>query len=186
MNNIIIYGDAKNKKILYVLLNFLKSNHSLTIFEKNTITQIGNGTPINIIITNNMKIIEPENSIIILAENPKVKNIKILNKNVKIIINDIKTSQAIFISKKSQNFLTCGFCNRDYITFSSKNENCCSISLQRAVYNNSNKLCEPFEISCIFSDKLSDYEILSAVMTLILIDEVNEINCKDKKIVLQP
>lgn len=178
MNTIIIYGEKNDCIIKNNLASFLKQNYSINFFDNNHIYHKGvnpsdQGDSILIIYTNQLNNIDISNAIVIIGNNAKINHIKHINSNVRMIVNSDNTKQINKISKFTSKIYTCGFSSKDYITFSSRNEDSTTISLQRAVHL-SEYTCCPFEIPCSISENQSDFHILSAVMTLILIKCLNE------------
>lgn len=183
MNTVIIYGDKKNNLLKNNLIRILKENNSIHIFEDNSIISDGIGESINLIFTNNLKLINVKNAIIIIGINAKVHNIKYINRSSKIIVNANDSKQIMKLSKMSTKIYTCGFSSKDYVTFSSRNNDTAVVSLQRSVQLSKTEYCEPFEIPCIIENEISDYFILSSVLSLILLKNLNEnISCELTKI----
>lgn len=174
MNTVILYGDKKDNPIIMSLKKLLKENNCINIFEQNSISCEGTGEMINIILTNNIKILNIKEAVIILLSNAKINNIKFIEKTCKIIINANNTKQITKMSKYSNQIYTCGFSSKDYVTFSSRNKDSAVVSLQRSIKVSKNKTCEPFETPCIINSDIDDYCILSCILTLIFLSNQNE------------
>lgn len=174
MNTVILYGDKKDNPIINSLKKILKENNCINIFEQNSINSEGEGEIINIILTNNIRILDIKDAVIILLSNAKINNIKFIEKSCKIIINANNTKQISKMSKYSNKIYTCGFSSKDYVTFSSRNKDSAVVSLQRSIKVSKNKSCEPFETPCIINSDIDDFSILSCILTIVFLVNQNE------------
>ncbi len=174
MYTIVIYGDKKENEIKSILIGYLKHSYSLNILDGDHIYSIGKGSQLNIVITNSLSNIEIKNCILILTSSSKINNIKYLNKYVNVIINANDLKSISKLAKYGSNIYTCGFCSKDYITFSSRDDEYAVVSLQRSIRLSEMASCEPFEIPCELKAVVSDYAILASVLTLILMQNISE------------
>lgn len=182
MNNIILYSDKKDSKMKDVIINQLSQKYLLNIFELGTIHSIGKGQPLNIIHTNSLKNISIKDCVLIFCNGAKVSENRMavsknLDKSVHIIVDSENTKCICQLAKYVPNIYTCGFSQKDYITFSSREDDKAVVSLQRSIRINNKTISEPFEIPCNITCELSDYYILATVLTLIFLKEINEKKC---------
>jgi len=180
MNTLIIYGDKKDSSIKDTLINTLKKNYVVNSFNLYNAFSKGNGVPINIVHTNCIKHIDLENAIVIISSSAKVNNIKKINKSCRIIISSDNSKGISKLIKHGASIFTCGFSSKDYITFSSRNDDSAVVSLQRNIRISNDIMCEPFETPCQIKSEMCDYTILASTLALILVGEISEEKCSEK------
>lgn len=177
MNTIILYGDKKDTQIKNNLFKILSDDFQINYICDSKICTISSSktnTPLNIIETSSLKEVRAKNTIIILKNNAKINSIKYISKNVNIIINSNNSKNIAKLANKNANVYTCGFSPKDYVTFSSRNNDNTIVSLQRNVKGTDGMIYEPMEIPCDCANNLNDFSILAAILTLILIGKSKE------------
>lgn len=180
MNTIIIFGDKKDTSIKDTLINTLKKNNVVNSINLYNAFSVGKGIPINIVHTNCIKHIGIENAIVIINSSAKVNNIKKIDKSCRVIINSDNSKGISKLIKFGANIFTCGFSSKDYITFSSRNDDSAVVSLQRSIRLSKDIACDPFETPCQIKSEMSDYTILASTLALILVGDISEEKCSEK------
>lgn len=178
MTTIILYGDKNDTQISELMLKILEKYYNIFYLYNDNVTFLDNkmSQTINIIETQYLKNIICENAIIILKNKININKIKNISDTAKVIINSENIKNIVSLSNKLKYVYTCGYSSKDYITFSSIEENKAIVSLQRAIKNINSNICEPLDISVNLGVKVSDYSILSVNLLLIILDILNENN----------
>lgn len=136
---------------------------------------------INTVFTDNLKNIALTDFILILTGPIKHGMVKHIDRSAHVVVNanDRRALKRLIGCKA--NIYTCGFSAKDFVTFSSREDNAAMVSLQRNIRLKNHRIYEPFEIMCEIATDVSDYAILAAVLTMILLDLVDD-ECVSGKI----
>ncbi|MFZ2538000.1 MAG: hypothetical protein WAX04_03755 [Oscillospiraceae bacterium] len=174
MNTIIIYGNKKDDQLKNILLKLLADKFKINYISDTTVSSSSGNKVLNIIETSFLNEIKVKNAILILKNNAKINAIKFIDKSTNIIINENNTKNLLCLAKSINNVFTCGFSSKDYITFSSHEDDNAIVSLQRSIKLLNGHICEPMEIPCKAVANINDYSILAATLTLILLGVIDE------------
>ncbi|WMJ23334.1 hypothetical protein RBG61_01345 [Paludicola sp. MB14-C6] len=177
MQTIVIYGDKQDIEVKNQIIQLLKNDYNITVIEDHRIYSVGSGPSLNIILTNNYSSILITNAIIILTSNAKLSYLELIDPSCRIIVNADDANYVSRLASLNSNIYTCGFSQKDSITFSSREKDNVVVSLQRSITTISDNLCEPFEIPCEIFNEISDYTILATILVLILLNYYDEKKC---------
>lgn len=177
MDTIIIYGNKKDKQIRESLQKLLSKKFNVNYISDSVINSGSFGSQLNIIETTSLNEINIKNAILIVKNDSKINSISYIDKTTNIIVNANNTKSLLRLGKSNHNVYTCGFSSKDYVTFSSFDDESAIVSLQRSIKQLNGSICEPMEIPCDRLNGINDYTILATVLVMILLDKVD-----DKKI----
>lgn len=174
MNTIIIYGNKKDEQLKTILLKLLSKKYKVNYISDTIISSSVGNRAINLIETSSLNEIKVKNAILILKENARINSIKSIEQSINIITNANNTKNLLRLGKSIHNVYTCGFSPKDYVTFSSREEETAIVSLQRSIRQANGHICDPMEVPCSTANKISDYSILASTLTLILLGSISE------------
>lgn len=172
MQSIILYGK-NNNDIANVLIKALSEKFHLYYIDKDKLLSQGTGEIFLIIKTDTIKNIDCSNSIIIIDENMITSDISNICKDSILIMGNNHLNVPPFIIQNIDNIFTCGFGEKNYITFSSRTIDSATISIQRSIKIKNVIDIEPCEISCQITIDISDYNLLAASLALTLVFSQN-------------
>lgn len=174
MKTIIIYGDKRDLQIKNTLIPLLSKDFGINIVDGRVIKSTQGYRTINIIETANANEINVKNAILILKNNAKISSIKLVEKSTNIIVNSNNAKVLARLAKSLNHVYTCGFSSKDYMTFSSREQDSAVVSLQRDIVKLNGEICEPLDIRCKTRGEMNDYTILASSLCLILLNLINE------------
>lgn len=180
--NIVIWGDKRDRQIADTLLRMLQKRFTIHHFRQSfaEAETVGSGDEsINLIETHEMRELRLSPCILLVQNEAKLSVLHYLGEETSIIINASNTRGIDRLARLSKSIYTCGFSGKDYVTFSSREEENVVVSLQRSVPFADGAACEPFEIPCCAEEPLEDYTLLSCVLALILLRELDENKSKN-------
>lgn len=176
MSTIFLYGDSTDDAIEILFIKILAQKYYVTFISDTQISEYGLGNTIDLtlISSNEIREINKTDAIIVFKPHSKINRLQKLDSSSKVIISSLEASKLLKLPSPLNNVYTCGFSSKDYITFSSREEDKAVISLQRSVLTLCNEVCDPFELPCSISKITDDFPLLAAMMTLILLEGSQE------------
>lgn len=175
MNTIILLGNKKNDQIKNLLLKMLSKHFNINLISS-SIEVIENQKKnwINLIETNKLERIHLKKAILILKDDTNAHSLRVIDETTNVIVNSSNTKSIIRLSKTLTHVYSCGFSSKDYMTFSSREEDQAVVSLQRSITLLNNEICEPLELPFQVTDKINDYSILATALTMLLLKQDTE------------
>lgn len=174
MYTIVLYGDKKDTAIDSLFSKALAERFLVTEVNELQITRYGksNAKEVLLIRSDCITEIDTPNVILVLKQRAKIGNVKRLNKSAHIIVGAAGSAQLLKLRQAPGNVYTCGFSSKDYITFSSREEEKAVVSLQRSVKTVGGNVCDPLELPFKIDSKTEDYSILAMAMSMLLLDSL--------------
>lgn len=139
----------------------------------NNLKKIGKGLKLFVIDSDNLENLDSDNIIIIFKNKANIKNIKYISNNSIAIINTNNIKNIEILCNLHLKVITCGFSQKDTITFSSNSLDNCVISVQRTIFTIDKKRIDPLEIPIEVYDEIDSYYVLAYISLLILLGEID-------------
>lgn len=174
VDTVILYGDKKDAQIKNILMRILPERFRVNLISEQLVQCCGNGHIVNLIDTQVANEIRVPNSILVLKSRSNIHSLRYMDCATNVIINSMNTKSISKLSKSLNHVYTCGFSSKDYVTFSSREEDKAVVALQRSITLSDGKICDPLELPCNISGKIEDYSILASTLTLIMLDLFDE------------
>lgn len=181
MNQIVLFGNRQDREIGALLKSYLQRDCSVYHLTDDSMTVAGGGEPIFLLESEFLSKLQLPTAVLILKKKACAEQIQAILEGTVVIVDASDTDNISVLSQKhpSVQVYTCGFGEKNAVTFSSREDHQAVVSLQRPILMDNELFCEPFEIPCEVNRKLADYSILATVMALILIRKCNENKSKE-------
>lgn len=173
LKKLILFGTDHNGWFYRELLHQIQEQISFTFWGNGTVKDYGNAPQLEIWETEELSGVDTKETILFLKKRANLKKIRYLSADTIVIVNSENERQLELISKFKARMITTGMSQKDTVTFSSKGEESCVISLQRMVSAVDGEALEPMEVSCKKLGNCDDFSLLSyaaIMMTLDLLD----------------
>lgn len=176
MDTIVFYNQKGTISIEHIIVNALNNSKNIRCnqLSTNNSLNLSDTKVLNVVFTNNLKNINYKNFILVITNSIKSSDIKYIHRSAHIIVNSCNQKSIKKLAGCKARVYTCGFSNKDYVTFSSRDDNTAMVSLQRNIKLVNKKICEPFEISCQANENCNNYSILATVLALILLEIIDD------------
>lgn len=169
MYEIVLYGNKKDQEIRRCLLPQLQ-RHFEVHYLSDRLTVYKNGKPRIILIeTDLLRSLDVENGILVLKRHAKLGTLKHLHPTVRVILQSDQARTLLRALSTHPYVYTCGLSSKDYINFSSREENTAVVSLQRSLRQVNGSCCEPMELPCTPVGEKNEYTILATALVLMLL-----------------
>lgn len=167
VNTVILVGDDWRQSIRGHILSELKPYFHVVAVGGGKIAEAGQGKRLLFVDSEGFQNIQLERAAVVLG--PKARLLKSVHiaPNCYMVADSSNLKQLEWLSQKNLKTISCGLSQKDTLTFSSKKDDRCAVSLQRSL-----KVCrstlEPLELMLSCGDEKETYPILAAAACLLL------------------
>lgn len=144
MVNIILAGKDSEADFAEFLQSRLSLRFHVEALSRSRLAAKGSGENILLIHTDSLRSC-PENTVFILGKSSEPENFPAIEKSFSCIFWSEQKNHREFLSKAGINAISCGYSPKNFITYSSKEEDACVLSLQRSVKSIGGSSVSPFE-----------------------------------------
>lgn len=170
LRKLILLGTDHNKWFYRQLLYEIQKNISYTFLGDEMIKDYGISPRLTICETEEIAKIDTRETILFLKKKANLRKIQHLSSDTIVIVNSENQRQLETISKFKARIITTGMSQKDTVTFSSKSEGNCVISLQRMVSAVDGEKLEPMEIPFKYTGNVDDFCLLSYAAIFMTLD----------------
>lgn len=175
MQSIVLVGDRSDHAISRILLHELEKSFCINYIRPDALCTVGKSKrEISLYELPVLSEFSLQNCVLILKQKAKFHPYNLQKNLSPAIIGESNLNSAGFLSGKMPNIFTCGLSAKECVTVSSREDDTTVVSVQRSIIVNNKKICDPFEIPCVCPYEIEDYAVMAAVLTLVLIGELNE------------
>lgn len=157
--NIVLAGRDSEADFAGFLQGRLSLHFKTEMLSKGALTIKGAGENALLVHTDSLESC-PQNTVFILGKSAVPENFPAIEKSFGCIFWSEQKSHREFLSRTGITAISCGYSHKDFITFSSKEEDACVLSLQRSVKSVSGSIISPFELPARRTSE-DDYHLMS-------------------------
>lgn len=156
----------------------------LTYLGNHQYRDFGASPQLELIDTDELTVLNTPASILVLKPKANLRKLEAIAPDTIVILDSANRRQLQAIARLHLNVMTVGLSAKDTLTFSSREEDCAVVSLQRSVRSLDGTRIEPMEIPCRLQGKCSEFHVLTAIALLVLCNQADgkpQITCYGKQ-----